>query len=255
VAEASEHKAEPPVDPKRQRRAALLTSGAGIGYGLLSIAGWLLLSGARDGLADGSDLRDIYSGGGVVGPEIAGLFLLPFAAILFLWFIVALRGWIRNTQQRRNLLISDVQLVSGTVFTAVFLVGAAAIATSVVVAQAGPGELTPQSLRALAGFGNTLMVVMGVRIAAIFVIATASLGTTTSVLPHWFNIVSYGFGLVLMLTPIVEQALSLAFPVWVIALSILLLYHLMNLRDDELPGFARRYRASGTAATGDISSD
>ena len=74
-------------------------------------------------------------------------------------------------------------------------------------------------------------------------------------LPRWFNIVSYGFGLVLMLTPIVEQALSLAFPVWVIALSILLLYHLMNLRDDELPGFARRYRASGTAATGDISFD
>jgi hypothetical protein len=255
VAEATEHKAEPPIDRKRLRRAALLTSGAGIGYGLLSIAGWLLLSSTRNDLEDGSDLGDVYAGDGAVGPEIAGLYLLPFAAILFLWFIVALRGWIRNTQQRRNLLISDVQLVSGIVFTAVFLVGAAAIATSVVVAQADPGQLTPQSLRALAGFGSTLMVVMGVRIAAIFVIATASLGMTTSVLPRWFNIVSYGFGLVLMLTPVMEPALSLAFPVWVIALSILLLYHLINLRDDELPGFAQRYRASGTAATGDISSD
>ena len=53
--------------------------------------------------------------------EPSDAYLLPFAALLFLWFIVALRGWIRGTQHRRNLLISDVQLVSGTVFTALFL--------------------------------------------------------------------------------------------------------------------------------------
>ena len=76
--------------------------------------------------------------------------------------------------------------------------------------------------------------------AAIFVIATASLGMTTGVLPRWFNLLSYGFGGLLILTPIVEVALTVAFPIWVIALSILLLYHVARLADDEVPGFAAR---------------
>jgi hypothetical protein len=226
---------------KALRRAALLTAGAGILYGILTIAAWALLQQGRSDLKDATDLDAYVGDGGLFGVELAGMYLLPFAAILFLWFIVALRGWIRGTQHRRNMLISDLQLVSGVVFIAIFLVGAGAIASALVVAQADEGSLSTESLRTLAGFGNTLMVVIGVRIAAIVVIATASLGMTTGVLPRWFNFVSYGFGLVLMLTPIVEPAFIVAFPVWVIALSVMLLYHLANVPPDEIPGFAERY--------------
>jgi len=235
------------------RRAALLTSGAGVGFGVLTIAAGLLLAQARDRLTDVDDPYEYYQSGNAWGSELAGLYLLPFAAILFLWFIVALRGWIRGTQQRRNLLISDVQLVSGTAFIAIFRVGAGAIATAIIVAQTAPGQLTTSSLVALSGFGTTLMTVMGVRIAAIFVIATASLGMTTGVLPRWFNLVSYGFGLILMLTPIVSSALMLAFPVWIIVLSVMLLYHLTSLEPDEIPGFTARYaeRIAANEAVGD----
>jgi hypothetical protein len=225
---------------KALRRAAVLTAGAGIAYGVLTIVAWYLMRQDREGLSQAPDPSAYYESTGLAGSSIAGLYLLPFAAILFLWFIVALRGWIRGTQHRRNMLISDLQLVSGVVFTAIFLVGAAAVATSVVVTGAGEDEIAIETLNALAGFGNALMTIMGVRMAAIFVIATASLGMTTGVLPRWFNLVSYGFGLVLMLTPIVEQALIVAFPIWVIVLSVILLYHLANLPDDEIPGFAKR---------------
>ncbi|MFV2063219.1 MAG: hypothetical protein ACC726_06860, partial [Chloroflexota bacterium] len=120
------------------RRAAILTSGAGIAYGILTIVAWFLLAGARDLLSEGTDPRASYSSaGGINGAEVASLYLLPIASILFLWFIVALRGWIRSAQHRRNLLISDVQFVSGAVFTAVFLVGVAALATPVIVSQSG----------------------------------------------------------------------------------------------------------------------
>jgi hypothetical protein len=237
------------------RRAALLTSGAGIAYGVLTIVAWLLMRADWTGLADAYDPYAYYVDSGLGGATIAGLYLLPFAAILFLWFIVALRGWIRGTQQRRNMLISDLQLVSGVVFTAVFLVGAAAVATSVVAAGAGSGELSIMTLRALGGFGNTLMTVMGVRMAAIFVIATASLGMTTGVLPRWFNILSYGFGLILMLTPIVHSTLILAFPIWVIALSVMLLYHLANVPTDRVPGFAVRHAVRSEESPGQRSSD
>jgi hypothetical protein len=240
---AAQKSEAPPQMRRALRRAALLTAGAGILYGILTIVAWVLMQQSRAGLKDEVDPRAYYSEGGLFGAELAGMYLLPFAAILFLWFIVALRGWIRGTQHKPNMLISDLQLVSGVVFTALFLVGAGAIATALVVAQADDGSLSAEPLRVLAGFGNTLMIVMGVRIGAIFVIATASLGMTTGVLPRWFSFLSYGFGLVLMLTPIVEPAFIVAFPVWVIALSLMLLYHLANVSPDEVPGFAERYAA------------
>ena len=247
---------EPAALRRALRRAALLTAGAGIGYGVLTIVAWYLLAQERAGLAEATDPNAYYAESGFDGASVAGLYLLPFAAILFLWFIVALRGWIRGTRHRRNMLISDLQLVSGVVFTAVFLVGAAAMATSVIVAGSDSDEFTVTALRALSGFGRALMVLMGVRMAAIFVIATASLGMTTGVLPRWFNFVSYGFGLILMLTPVVEEDLIVAFPVWVIALSVILLYHLAHVSPEEIPGFAARYAersapSEGAAEIGD----
>jgi len=232
----------PPTGEMRQalRRAALLTSGAGIAYGLLAIVGWYLLNEDRRGFAAAEDPNLYYEQGGFDGASIAGMYLLPFAAILFLWFIVALRGWIRGTRKRRNMLISDLQFVSGAVFTAIFLVGVGAIATPLVVLEADIEGIGFEDVQLVAGFGNALMDVMGVRIAAIFVIATASLGVTTDVLPRWFSIISYAFGALLMIAPLVDPPLILAFPTWVIVLSLILLHHVLNLPTDQLPGFAIR---------------
>ena len=223
------------------RRAALLTSGAGIGFGVLSVISWWLLGKDRDAVMAVEDPWSYYADVGVGGTAVAGLYLLPFAAILFLWFIVALRGWIRGSGRRRNMLISDLQLVSGVAFTAVFLVGSGAIATSIIVSASSGSEVTFGSLRSLTAFGTTLMSVMGVRMAGIFVIATSTVGMTTGVLPRWFNILGYVFGGLLMISPVVEASFMLAFPIWVTALSVMLLYHLANVPDDQLPGFAARY--------------
>ena len=251
IREVSESPTTPrPEDVRRAlRRAAFLTSGAGIAYGVLSIVGWYLLNEDRRGFREAEDQAAYYEGGGVDGASIAALYLLPFAAILFLWFIVALRGWIRGTRKRRNMLISDLQFASGAVFTAVFLVGVGAIATPLVVLDAGIESVTFEDVQFVAGFGNALMDVMGVRIAAIFVIATASLGVTTDVLPRWFSLLSYAFGVLLMIAPMVDPPLILAFPTWVIAVSLILLYHVLNLPDDELPGFAMRDLEPGSGRT------
>ncbi len=93
-------------------------------------------------------------------------------------------------------------------------------------------------------FGNTLMLVMGPRVAGIFVLATASLGLTTSVLPRWFAFVSYAFGVVLPLAPFVDQLWFLAFPVWVISLSVLLAYHVAKLPPDQVPGFSTHVKTA-----------
>lgn len=227
-----------PLTHTAVRRAALLTAGAGIAYGLLSIAAWFMLRLDRDALFEMDDPYGHYADAEFTWASIATTYLMPIAAILFLWFVVALRGWIRATRQRRNMLISDLQLVSAVVFVALFLIGAAAAATSVIIAESEPASLSADSLQAIVSFGFTLMQIMGVRMAAVFVLATASLGVTTRVLPRWFSLLSYAFGLILMLTPITHAALILAFPVWVIVLSLILLYHIVSLAEDEIPGFS-----------------
>ena len=58
-----------------------------------------------------------------------GLHLVPFAGIAFLWFIVSLRTWITHSSRREDILLSNIQLVSGVVFITLFFVAAAAIAT------------------------------------------------------------------------------------------------------------------------------
>ncbi len=149
----------------------------------------VLLRQDRDAFMGADSAVGYYGAHDSVAARLAGLYLLPFAAILFLWFIVALRGWVRSTQRRRNMLVSDLQLVSGVVFTAIFLIGAAAVATSVIVLGSDADSVSASSLQTLSNFGATLMGVMGVRMAAIFVMATASLGMTTGALPRLFSLI------------------------------------------------------------------
>ncbi len=223
------------------RRYGLLTSGAGVAFGVLTIIAWLLLTQARVEATSIDEVRARLESGGSLAAEIAALYVLPFAVIAFLWFIVALREWIHGTEVRRNRLQSGVQLVSGVVFTAVFLVGDGALATSVIVAELGDRTISIDALVTISAFGTSLVSILGVRMAAMFILSTASLGLTTQVLPRWFAFLSYAFGIVLMLTPVVATWLILAFPLWVIALSVLLGYHIERLRRGQVPGFAERH--------------
>ena len=55
---------------------------------------------------------------------LAGLYLMPFAAIAFIWFIVALRMWMARHGRPEHALFSNVQLVSGIAFVWLgFIVG------------------------------------------------------------------------------------------------------------------------------------
>ena len=76
-------------------------------------------------------------------PVAVGLYLLPFAGIAFLWFIVALRMWAAASTQRLNNLQSNLQLISGIVFVALFFVGAAATSVLASSVQFADGPIDP----------------------------------------------------------------------------------------------------------------
>ena len=53
-----------------------------------------------------------------------------------------------------------------------------------------------------------------------------------------------------MIAPLVDPPLFLAFPTWVVALSLILLYHLATLPDEALPGFVARMGETETTDLG-----
>src|SRR5262245_10667870 len=83
----------PPSHPLAVRRAAMMTASIGVAHALLLISGAVLLKTQTPGIgASDQEIIDFYG-----NPEkrriavFAGLYLIPFAGIAFIWFFVALR--------------------------------------------------------------------------------------------------------------------------------------------------------------------
>jgi len=68
-----------------------------------------------------------------------------------------------------------------------------------------------------------LGLVLAMRLAAIFVIATSSIGRHTAVLPAWFIWLGCVVGALLLLAATLSAVLILVFPAWVLTLCVLLL--------------------------------
>jgi hypothetical protein len=164
---------------------------------------------------------------------------MPFAGIAFMWFVVALRLWISVSAPREHVLLSDVQLVSGVLFIALFFAAAAAAAALAASVEFGAATIDPVVARQFPQYGNALLFVFAMRMAAVFVFATSNIGRATGVLPRWFVLAGFLVGAVLLLSATFDRALVLAFPVWVLALSVLLLRRARRIPADTTPPAGR----------------
>jgi hypothetical protein len=70
---------------------------------------------------------------------------------------------------------------------------------------------------------HSLMNVFGVKMAAVFMIVTSSIGIRTAFLPRWLVIVGYLLGIVLLLVITNFAWIALLFPLWVFLVSMYLL--------------------------------
>jgi hypothetical protein len=149
--------------------------------------------------------------------EVA-LALLPFAGIAFLWFIGVLRDHLGDREDR---FFATVFLGSGLLFVAVLFVCGAVMATLVGVTENGLIDL--QVWRFGRRLVFTLMNTYGLRMAAVFAIATTTLARRLGLLPPWLQIVGYLSALALLLVASVVPWVEVLFPLWVTLVSIQIL--------------------------------
>jgi hypothetical protein len=211
---------EPPA--RSLRSAAYLTAGVGLAHALLFLLAYWLISSTPGVRASDQRIVDYYNSDNSRRTVIVGLYIMPFAGIAFIWFAVALRMWISASTRRVNELLSNVQLVSAILFVGIFFAGAASFAVTAASVEFSNAQIDPVLARQFPQFGASLLMVFGMRMAAMFVFTTTNIGRHAGILPRWFIIFGLLVGVFLLLSATLSRLLVLIFPIWVLMLSAIL---------------------------------
>lgn len=157
---------------------------------------------------------------------LMSLNLVPFTGIAFLWFMAVLRNHIGLLEDR---FFATVFLGSGLLFVAM-LFAAVAVTRGLMDAFASTDTLlvhqdTYQLGRSMA---FALMNTFCMKMAAVFMFVTSTIGLRTAVLSRWLSFVGFSFGLVLLLVITDFAWIALLFPLWVLIVSAFILYSGFN---------------------------
>jgi hypothetical protein len=169
-----------------------------------------------EGLGDSTEWLDSERGGILTATR-----LMPFAGITFLWFIGVVRDGFGRYEDR---FFATVFLGSGLLFLAMMFVSTA-VAAALVATNAGVTD--PAAHVEVIAFGKMIVVsaakTYAIRMAAVFMISLATIWLKTGLMPRWLVAVSYLVALGLLIAGDVSMWLTLAFPVWVLVVSALIL--------------------------------
>ncbi len=201
------------------RKAAHFTAALGAVFAILFLASmWVIAENPGPGATD-EEIVDFYESDERRRTVLVGLYLLPLSAVSFLWFISTLREWDSASARRYNRLLGNVQLVSGIGF--VTLSFAAAGASTVIAASVEfeDAPIDPEVARQFPIYGDVLLFVFAMRMAAIFVMSTTNIGRAAGVYPTWFVIVSVAVAAGLFLSATLSIWIVVIFPLWVLVLS------------------------------------
>jgi hypothetical protein len=169
-----------------------------------------------EGVGDSTEWLDSQKDGILTATK-----LMPFAGITFLWFIGVVRD---NLGRYEDRFFASVVLGSVLLYMAMMFVSTA-VAAALVVTNAGVTD--PAAHVEVIAFGRMIVVsaakTYAIRMAAVFMISLATIWLKTGLMPRWLVAVSYLVALGLLIAGDVSMWLTLAFPVWVLIVSALIL--------------------------------
>jgi hypothetical protein len=210
-AEGPDRPAAMPVleEAGRQLRAPWAASIAGLLFSFLFTTALVLIRSQAD--------TDLQGTAMVVG----GLYLAPFAGIMFLWFVAVIRDQIGEREDR---FFATVFFGSGLLFVGLLFTTAAVVSTpAAIVKFLGGEQLSAEGATLLRALGYTLLFTMATRAAAVFMLATATIGIKSGVFPRWFALVGYVLALVLLVAVSFIDWFILVLPAWVAVVSLFIL--------------------------------
>jgi cytochrome bd-type quinol oxidase subunit 2 len=213
------------VEESDERERGSPVAVAGIAFAALFTVAWVLLQGSPGLASSSQELVDFYADPDRRrGSLIAGLYLIPFAGIAFIWFMAAVRARHLQRGGPENVLLSTVQLLTGTLFVAaLFLIAAVRLALVLLAQAVSEGELDPDAVRAMMALAVAMAEIVGLRAAAVFVAVSSTRARRAGLFPRWYGIVSLLIVLALLFTFNAWRPVALLVPAWVFGTSIFVL--------------------------------
>jgi len=209
---------------KTPRAAAV----AGILFSVLLLASfWLLRSSVpADPMEPGAWLT------GNSSAVTIGLNLIPFAGIAFLWFIGVRRDRLGPREDR---FFATVFLGSGLLLLGMLFVAAAMVGAILLAFKADPQSLINSATFHVArATAYSLVNVYIIKMAGVFLVTTSTVTLMTGIAPRWIAVLGYLLALLLIFGSDFVDWTLLAFPVWVLLLSVYILRD--NLRTPTVAG-------------------
>lgn len=164
-------------------------------------------------------------------PLQIALVLMPFAVIAFLWFVAVIRD---RLGEQEDQFFATVFFGSSLLFLAMVCVSMAIAGGILVVANSATGGSPNQDAIA---FGRAVMLqisnVYALRMAAVFMISTATIWLRTRLMPRWLTLATYVLALLLLLVVSLNLWVVLVFPGWVFLISVFVL--ITNARTQPQP--------------------
>ena len=205
---------------------------AGVLFAVLFGAALVLI---RTALPEGAEPGSQWIDGASDRLRIASI-LMPFAGITFLWFIGVIRDGFGKYEDK---FFASVFIGSGLLFLAMVFTSSA-VGAGLAASRAGQPDVTVLDEVALFGQGmlTTLTGTYGIRMAAVFMISLATIWLRTGLMPRWLVLATYVVAVGLLLAGDLTLWIVLAFPVWVLVVSTLLLVRagILDLHHEESSG-------------------
>jgi hypothetical protein len=208
-------------EARRQLRAPWAAAIAGLLFAVAFTGALVLLRSQPIVTASDAELAELFRTGADLFAVLGGLYLAPFAGVLFLWFMAVVRDQIGEREDR---FFATVFLGSGLLFVAVLFVSAAIASAPMVgvryLDQPPPSAATIGLLRSLA---YTLLFAFATRAAAVFMFSTATIALRSRTFPRWVAWTGYLLGLALLVAVAFWDWVVLVLPGWVAVLSVFIL--------------------------------
>jgi hypothetical protein len=147
--------------------------------------------------------------------------LVPFAGIAFLWFLGALRDRLGHLEDR---FFATVYFGSALLFLAMLFAAAAILGALVLAFAAHPNEVINSATFYFArAVAYNIMNVYAIKMAAVFMISTATVVIYTAIAPRWIAVLGFVLALTLLLGSYLITWSFLVLPLWILLISVYIL--------------------------------
>ena len=162
----------------------------------------------------------------------AGVYVVPFAGIAFMWHMGATRTLVEALPGSSPSEVPRwLQVSSGVLFVCMLFAGTATAAGVALLTVLSSSPLPDADVsRALTGAGYGMVFVFGTRAAGMYLITTTTMARRRHLLPRWAALVSYLAATFLFVSTTFHPVTMMVFPGWVLLLSGVLLVNVSPRR-------------------------